>query len=131
MSLYPAIHMLHVTCVVISISFFCLRLFWMWTSHPLLNTPWVRVSPHIVDTILLTSAITLTMMLSQYPLQQNWLTVKLIALLVYIDLGMVALRRGRTRAIRGLAGVAAILTFCFIVSVAWFHHPLGLFVLLS
>lgn len=100
----------------------------MLRANKLLNLKVVKILPHVIDTILLGSAIVLTVILSAYPFEHNWLTVKLLALVVYIVLGTIALKQGKTPAIRGIAFVAAILTFGFIVSVAWYHHPLGLLV---
>ena len=97
----------------------------MLAESDMLNARWVRVSPHIIDTLLLLSAIGLAVLSQQYPVTHDWLTVKLIALILYIGFGMFALRRGRTRAIRtGFFG-AAVLTFAFMVSVALTREPLG------
>ena len=54
----------------------------------------------------------------QYPFAQSWLTAKVIALIVYIALGTIALKRGKTKAVRSGALLAAIVTFAYIVSVA-------------
>lgn len=98
----------------------------MTTENPLLIHKAVRIAPHLVDTILLVSAIGLTLLIDQYPFQTDWLTVKFFALIAYILLGTIALKRGKTRTIRYLALASAILTFGFIVSVAWNHQPLGM-----
>jgi uncharacterized membrane protein SirB2 len=44
-------------------------------------------------------------------------------LLVYIGLGMVALRRGTTKKGRVMAWIGALLTFGYIVAVALYHDP--------
>jgi uncharacterized membrane protein SirB2 len=64
-------------------------------------------------------------MAGQYPLVHGWLTAKVLGLVLYIGLGTVALRRGRTRGQRALAGLAAMLVFGFIVSVALSKNPAG------
>src|SRR5512135_3858152 len=97
---------------------FALRGAWMLQGSPLLARRWVRVLPHVVDTVLLASAIALAVMLEQYPLMQGWLTAKLIGLVVYIALGTIALKRGRTRAVRLAAFGGALLVFAYIVAVA-------------
>ena len=109
---------LHVTCVVLSGAGFALRGAWMLQGSPLLAQRWVRVLPHVVDSALLASAIALTVMLEQYPLMQGWLTAKLIGLVVYIALGTIALKRGRTRGMRLTAFGGALLVFAYIVAVA-------------
>jgi len=124
-NIYLILFYTHVTSALTSITFFMVRGCWMLTDHALLQHRFVRIAPHVVDTVLLASAIALTVTLSQYPFVNNWLTVKFFALVGYIILGTIALRRGKTKFLRTLALVAAILLFGFIVSVAWYHHPLG------
>ena len=115
---YTLLKYLHVGCVVLSGAGFALRGAWMLQGSPLLAQRWVRVLPHVVDTVLLASAIALAVMLEQYPLVQGWLTAKLIGLVVYIVLGTIALKRGRTRGVRLTAFGAALLVFAYIVAVA-------------
>lgn len=83
-----------------------------------LQRRWVKVVPHIVDTLLLTSALIMVFWSGQYPFVQSWLTAKVIALIVYIALGTIALKRGKTKEMRSGALLAAIVTFAYIVSVA-------------
>lgn len=114
---------IHVTTVVISISLFVLRGLWMIAGSALLRRRWVRVVPHVNDTLLLASAIALAVITYQYPLRHDWLTAKVIGLFVYIGLGMVALRRGRTKGTRITAWVLAMLVFAYIVTVALTRNP--------
>lgn len=101
------------------------------TESHLLQLRVVRVLPHIVDTMLLLAAIALTIIVNQFPLVTHWLTVKLIALIIYIGLGMVALRLGKTKTQRVIAFFLALTVFGFIVSVARYHHPLGVLLFLT
>jgi uncharacterized membrane protein SirB2 len=114
---------LHVTCAVLTLSGFTLRAVWMLRASPMLTRPWVRVLPHIIDTTLLVSAMLLAWQLQQYPLAQAWLTAKVIGLLLYIVLGSIALKRGKTRGIRMAAWLAATAVFLYIVAVAVTHTP--------
>jgi uncharacterized membrane protein SirB2 len=109
---------LHVTCVVLSISGFVVRGVWMTRESPWLQKKWVRVAPHIIDTILLGSAILLAMQIQQYPFVQGWLTAKVLALIAYVVVGAVGLKYGRTKKIRIAAWLAAIAIFVYIVLVA-------------
>jgi uncharacterized membrane protein SirB2 len=84
---------------------------------------WVKVLPHVVDTVLLLSGAWLAFQLGSGV--RGWLTAKLVGLVLYIALGMLALRRGRTRAVRIGAAVAAVVVFAWIVSVAITKSPLG------
>jgi uncharacterized membrane protein SirB2 len=115
---YLAVKHLHVTCAALSGLFFFLRGLWMLQGSSLLQQRWVRIAPHIVDTVLLGSAITMAVWSSQYPLAQGWLTAKVTALIVYIVLGAIALKRGKSRAVRATAFVAALAVFAYIVKVA-------------
>lgn len=128
---YLAFKHLHIACVAISGGGFLLRGFWMLTDSPLLARRWVKVAPHIVDTLLLASAIVLSLQLRQYPLAQDWLTAKVAGLLAYIVLGSVALRRGPNKPVRAAAFVAALLAFAYIVSAALARDPRGLISLLG
>jgi uncharacterized membrane protein SirB2 len=116
---------LHVGCVILSLGGFGARGVLMVMASPVLNARFVRVAPHVVDTILLASALWLCWILRQYPFVHGWLTAKVLGLLVYIVLGAVALRRGRTKGIRLAAFVGAAAAAIYIVSVALTHDPAG------
>jgi len=115
---YLLLKHLHITCVVLSGLGFALRGFWMLQESARLQARWVRVLPHGIDTLLLLSALSMAFLSGQYPFAQDWLTAKLAGLLVYIVLGAVALKRGKTKEIRRLALVGAFMAFGYIVSVA-------------
>lgn len=114
----------HVAAVIASFTLFLLRGLWMMRASSRLAARWVRVLPHVVDTVLLASAIGLALLTAQYPFVQSWLTAKVLALPVYIVLGAVALRRGRTRRVRIIAWVLALIVFGYIVAVARARAPL-------
>jgi uncharacterized membrane protein SirB2 len=117
---------LHVLCAWLSVGGFFLRGVLMLRDSPLRQTKPVRILPHIVDTLLLVSAIVLALTLGQYPFADAWLTAKLLGLVVYIGLGLVAFRFGPTRGIRSLAFAAALLTGLYLLAVAYARHPLPL-----
>lgn len=122
---YLLLKHLHVTAVVVSGTGFFLRGLLMLNDSPLLQRRLLRVMPHVVDTILLGSAITMAVLSAQYPFVLPWLTAKFFGLLAYIVLGMFALKRGRTKAQRAAFFAAALLAFAYIVSVALTRNPLG------
>lgn len=115
---------LHITCVLLSYALFLLRGVWMLRTSPMLQARWVKVLPHVVDTLLLGSAIMLAVQLNISPLSAPWLMTKIIAMLCYIGLGMLAIKRGKTRRIRLAAWLAAQAVFFYIVAVALTHDPL-------
>lgn len=89
-----------------------------------LSARWVRIAPHVNDTVLLASGIALAWTLGISPLEHAWLGAKIIALLAYIGLGTVALKRGKTRGQRIAAWLAALAVFGYMLGVAHTHSPL-------
>ena len=125
MDAYLWIKYLHVACVILSLSGFAARGALMLAESPYLNVRWVRVAPHLVDTVLLASAAWLAWALQQYPFVHGWLTAKVVGLLAYIGFGMVALRRGRTRRIRTAFLLLAVASAAYVVWVALTRDPAG------
>ena len=121
---YAGLKLTHVGCAAISYTLFVVRGIWMMRGSALLQQRWVRTVPHVVDTILLATAIAMAIISRQYPLAQPWLTAKVIALVVYIALGMIALHYGRTKRVRITAWFAAVAVFAYIVAVAVTRNPL-------
>jgi uncharacterized membrane protein SirB2 len=115
---YSTLKHFHMSCAAASGSLFLVRGVWMLRASPLLQQRWVRTAPHLVDTLLLASALTLAAWSGQYPFVQGWLTAKVLALLGYIVLGTIALKRGRTPAIRAGAFAGALVLFAYIGAVA-------------
>ena len=130
MTLVETLKLIHVSCAFASIAGFALRGYWMVSDNPLLQHRVSKALPHIIDTFLLGSAISLLLVLQLSLLEQPWLIAKIIALLLYIGLGMAALRFGRTRKIKVSAWLLALLMAGYIVSVAYSKSPWGIFQLL-
>jgi uncharacterized membrane protein SirB2 len=122
---YALLKPLHVGAVALSGAGFLLRGLGMLVNAGWLQARPVRVLPHIVDTVLLASALGLAWTLRISPLAHPWLAAKIGGLLVYIALGMLALRPGRPKALRVAAWAGACLAFYYIVSVALTKSPLG------
>lgn len=123
--LFEWLKLLHVCSAILSISGFAMRGYWMVTDNPLLALRPVKVLPHVIDSLLLGSAVGMLLLWHASPFQYGWLTAKVVALLGYIALGMVALRFGRTRRVRITAFGMALLTVGYIVSVAYSKSALG------
>lgn len=121
---YLAVKLAHITLALVSVGYFMVRATWSVFDSPVLNNRWVRISPHVIDTLLLASAIYLAVASGQYPFQQPWLSAKLAALVAYILLGTFAIRRGRTPLVRGLCALLAIAVFAYMVAVAFYRSPL-------
>lgn len=128
--LYPALKFVHIACAIVSICGFTLRGILMLLDSPLLATRFARIAPHVVDTVLLASALWLAALIGQYPFVEGWLTAKVLALIVYIVLGALALKRARSKPVRVAAFALALLAAAYIVSVALTRDPLGYLTLL-
>jgi len=118
---YPVVRALHVGSAALSIAGFAARGALMLADSPWLRARVVRVAPHVVDTLLLASAVWLAWFLGQIPFVHAWLTAKVLALLAYIVLGALALRRGKTKRVRAAAFAAALAVAAYIVAVALTH----------
>ena len=123
---YPQIKAVHVAAIMASGLLFLLR-----GAGVQAGAAWPMAAPlrylsYSIDTVLLTAALMLVTILHQYPLVDDWLTAKVLLLVVYVVLGTFALKRGRTRATRTACWIAALLVYLFIASIARAHHPLGL-----
>jgi uncharacterized membrane protein SirB2 len=120
---YALLKLVHVACAALSYAGFFVRGVWMMRDSAMLERPWVKILPHANDTLLLASAIALAAMSRQYPFVHGWLTAKVLALVLYIVLGMAALRAGRPKPLRIAAWVAAQAVFLYIVWVAMARNP--------
>ncbi len=121
--MYFALKHLHMTLAGLSYGLFVLRGVWLLRESPWLQRRWVRIVPHVNDTLLLLAGVTLAASSRQYPLVDSWLTVKLSAVLLYIILGFMTFRLFRQRRARLLSWVAAQAVFLYVVSVAVTHSP--------
>ncbi|MGH7105495.1 MAG: SirB2 family protein [Acetobacteraceae bacterium] len=128
---YSTLKLIHVSAVVLSFSGFTARGLGAlrgasWVRHRL-----ARTVPHLVDTVLLLSALGMLWVVRLSPWALPWLRAKIIGLVVYIALGTLALRPSitarmpRPRPVRLIAWATAILVFAYIVSVAITKNPLG------
>jgi len=124
--LYLPLRHTHIACAILTVTLFVLRGGLMIADSPWQRNVVLRYLPHAVDTVLLTTALMLTTVIRQFPFSTDWLTMKVLLLVVYIVLGSIALKRGRTRRIRIAAFLAALLTVAFLLTVARAHDPLGI-----
>jgi uncharacterized membrane protein SirB2 len=120
-----SLKLVHMGAAALSVGLFALRGAWMLLGSTLGEARWTRIVPHVIDTLFLATGIWLALRIGQYPFVQPWLTAKVLALVGYIVLGSIALKRGPTRAIRAAAFVAALMVFAYIVGVARARHPLS------
>jgi uncharacterized membrane protein SirB2 len=115
---FTLLRTVHIASVHLTLTLFLLRGFWMLTNSSLLHVRWVRIVPHVNDTLLLLAAISMLFVADINPLNQPWILAKIIGLLAYIGLGTIALKRGKTKTIRVMAMIAALGVFGYIMAVA-------------
>ncbi len=123
---YPQIKWVHIAAVVLSGGVFLLRglLVLAGRQNLALATP-LRLLSYSIDTVLLTAALMLLSILPGAMFANGWLSAKLLLLVLYIGLGMFALKRGRSARVRLVCYLAALCTYLTMAGIALAHHPLG------
>jgi uncharacterized membrane protein SirB2 len=109
---------LHVTLAYLTVIGFVTRALLSLSGPSVLQQRWIKVAPHMIDTLLLAAGITLAALYRMSPLVHTWLGMKILALLLYIALGIVAFR-ARSLAVRLLALAGALLTVGYIFWLAY------------
>jgi uncharacterized membrane protein SirB2 len=127
---YSTIKLIHQGAVSLSFVGFFARGLGAIADASWIRSRWAKTVPHVVDSVLLISALTLVWMLRINPGIAPWLLAKIVGLLLYIGLGVIALRPGSAPALRAAAWIGALTVFAYIVSVAITKNPLGLVSLL-
>jgi uncharacterized membrane protein SirB2 len=127
---YATVKLVHQGAVALSLTGFLFR-----GAASLAGAAWVHCKaaqalPHVVDTVLLLSALALAWLLRLTPGNAPWLLAKVVGLILYVGLGVVALRPGRPQAVRATAWGLALVVAGWIVSVAITKSPLGVLAML-
>ena len=123
---YLEIRWVHIAAVMASGSLFLVRGLLVQSGHPewaLAAFP--RYLSYAIDTALLTAALMLLTILPSAMFANGWLALKLALLPVYVGLGWLALRRGRTGRARLAYFAGALLVYGCIFIIARSHDPLG------
>src|SRR5690625_994537 len=116
---YTILKHIHMSAAFLTAALFFLRGSWMVFSPRLLQRRWVKIVPHIIDTVLLVAALLLVYKLFQFGAVLTWVLAKVVGVVVYIVLGTIALKRGRTMPIRIAAFAGGLLTCVYILAVAF------------
>ena len=124
---YNIVKFIHVTAIILSVCGFTIRFVLQSLNSPYQSTIVFKKLPHLVDTILLATALIMIYILDLNPFTTPWLAEKLLGLVIYILLGMVALKWAKNRWIKTLAAVMAIITFAYIIYVAHYKAPAVIF----
>lgn len=121
------IKLIHMSAAAITISLFIMRMYWVMTDSGMMKKKWVKILPHVNDTVLLGAAIYLSVTIYQYPFVHHWLTAKVIALFAYIIFGSFALKRAKTKQQKLIFFFLAVLMFAYIIMVAMTRTVTGIF----
>ncbi len=124
---YPQIRLAHISFALMSGGLFLLRGLLLLAGSPYAGHVVLRWLAYAIDCALLTAALMLITMLRQYPFAHDWLTVKLLLVLVYVALGTLALSQVPASRVQKQRYFAALLAFLYMLGVARVHHPLGIF----
>src|SRR5690625_2845039 len=106
---------LHTSFAALSIIFFVIRAYWSVMECGCLQNRWVRIAPHVIDTLFLLTGLAMALAIG---FGHPWLIAKIIGLIAYIFVGIYAIRKGKTRTSRLVAAIIAILIYLYIVQIA-------------
>lgn len=107
----------HVALAYLTVAGFLIRAGWKLTESPMREQKWVKISPHVIDTLLLVLGVTMAVRLGISPLS-GWLAAKLVGLLSYIGFGVLTMR-ARSRALQITGFVGAVVSVSYIFAVAF------------
>lgn len=124
---YMAFKHIHMTLALLSFTGFVIRSFWAAKGSAILNKKWVKITPHIIDTLLLSTAIALIFIIQVYPFTAAgaWITAKIIGLVFYIVFATFTLKKAKTRLSRSAFFILSILSFLYIGYTAKAHAVIG------
>jgi uncharacterized membrane protein SirB2 len=124
--MYLLLKHLHLTFIALALLTFVIRGVWLFTQSGLLTKKWVKITPHIINTMMLLSGIALAGYLQLSPHNEPWLLAKIIALCLFIPLGVAAFKLPNPL-MRKILWFDALIVFGYIISVAITKSPWGVF----
>lgn len=122
--MYAAFKHIHMNLALITLLFFLVRAFWAFQGSAMLQKKWVRICPHIIDTLLLLSAIGLVAQIHAYSGFHLWLTAKILGLIAYIVFATITLKKAKNTQQRALFLFLTLLSFGYVIAVAFSKNPL-------
>lgn len=127
---YLILKYIHIVCAAASFALFFIRGIWAIRAYPSVQEPWARALPHIIDGLLVCSAV--AMFYISFPTAWGgaWMIVKFVLIGVYAALATYVLRFAKGKSLRLAVWGAALLLFLYITSIAVLHNPAGIFLLL-
>lgn len=120
---YATLKTIHITTVVLSFAVFAIRGGNVLSGKAAPGGTAVRVLSHVINTVLLLSALWMVFITKQWPFVYPWPTVKLLGLVAYVVFAVLAFRGPRGR--QALFFLLGTIAFLFTASVGLTHNPLG------
>ena len=127
--MYAILKHIHLLALALSFAAFFIRGILMMRQSPVAKHRAFLIAPHIISTLLIASGIALAVTMHLSPSTQPWLVAKMVALVVYIVLGVMTFKHPKL-AVRKILWLLALSVFAYIVSVARSKNPMGFFALL-
>lgn len=124
--MYIALKHSHLLFVFLTLALFVLRGIWLFTQSPLLQKKIAKILPHVFSLFLLVSGVAVSVLLGFSPSNQPWILAKLIALIVFIALGIITFKAAN-KSVSKISWVSALAVYAYIISVAITKTPLGFF----
>jgi uncharacterized membrane protein SirB2 len=124
--MYIALKHSHLLFVFLTLALFVLRGIWLFTQSPLLQKKIAKILPHVFSLFLLVSGVAVSVLLGFSPSNQPWILAKLIALVVFIALGIITFKAAN-KSVGKISWVSALAVYAYIISVAITKTPLGFF----
>ncbi len=112
------IKILHLTFILLSISSFVARVFIAEKQPAMLEQKWLKIGPHILNSLLLLTGFTLVFQGSWLSGEYGWIVAKLIALVAYVGLGIVAIKSEGPLRWKAFAGALACFVYIALVAVS-------------
>jgi uncharacterized membrane protein SirB2 len=110
----------HMLFILLSVGSFIARIMLVQLKPAWLQPKIAKIAPHVIDTILLLSGIGLVFQGNWMAGEYGWILTKLVMLIAYIGLGVVAMRSVGIK--RWGAFILALVCFGYIISVAVTKH---------
>ncbi|ASA55028.1 SirB2 family protein [Vibrio gazogenes] len=124
--MYLGLKYFHLFTIVTSVALFCLRYGLMMMNSQALHHRFLKIAPHVIDTLLLLSGVALCVVTGFIPFtpEAAWLTEKLMCMLAYIALGVFALKLGRGKLLRTFAFLGALGWVAMAANISWTKLPI-------
>jgi len=116
--MYMIVKHSHLTLMLLSVSFLIIRVLASTQNAQWLQQKWAKIAPHIIDTLLLISAVILMTLISQYPIADNWISAKVVALIAYIGLGTMAFKGNKSALTKIFFLLLALTVIGYMIAVA-------------